>query len=84
MRLMGFFAIIPVSFLLTISFFVQFASSKTEIPMLKKFGSLVTILLWISAGLMVLGGIYVLITGHHPAEAWIHQMMQGMPQTQPQ
>jgi len=71
---LGFFAIIPVSVLLTFSFFVLYAASKTESGNLKKFGKVVAILLWISATVILSAGIGVIVTGG------CHQM-RGMMRT---
>ncbi len=65
-RFMGFFTIIPASVLLAISFFVLFALIKIESPPLKNLGRIVAVLLWISAALLLLMGLYILVTGHHP------------------
>lgn len=65
-RLSGIFTIIPATILLTISFFVLFAVTKIESIVLKNFGKVVAALLWISAGLFLLMGCYILVTGHHP------------------
>lgn len=65
-RFSGLFTLIPATLLLTISFFVKFALTKVEKPGLRKFGKFVAALLWLSAGLILLVGIYILVTGHHP------------------
>jgi len=65
-RFFGLFTIIPATVLLTISFFVLFARTRVESPGLKKFGMLAAALLWVSAGLVLLVGLYILATGHHP------------------
>ncbi|MHB9154741.1 MAG: hypothetical protein ACYC5N_03485, partial [Endomicrobiales bacterium] len=78
----GFLVLIPVSLLLALSYFLLFANGKTDSPELKSFGVVVSVLLWVSAGLILLGGLYVLATGHHPMEPFMHQMMQGACQVQ--
>lgn len=65
-RLSGILTIIPATILLTISFFVLFAVTKLESIVLKNFGKVVAVLLCISAGLFLLLGCYILVTGHHP------------------
>ncbi|MBF0522578.1 MAG: hypothetical protein HQL24_05925 [Candidatus Omnitrophica bacterium] len=75
MRLIGLFAIVPISVLLTISFFVLFAVRKVEIHGLKAFGYVVSALLWMAALLLFSGGIYMLSTGHHPMSGMMKEMM---------
>ncbi len=65
-RLSGILTIIPATVFLTVSFFVLFTVTKAESLNLKKFGKLIAVLLWISAGLFLLMGCYILVTGHHP------------------
>ena len=74
LRIMGIFAIIPVTVLLTVSFFVLFLKRKIETGSLKVFGYAIVILLWISAALILGCGIYTMITGQCP----LMQMMQAM------
>ena len=74
LRIMGVFAIIPATVLLTVSFFVMFLKRKIEAGSLKVFGYIVVILLWISAALILGCGIYTMITGQCP----MIQMMQAM------
>jgi hypothetical protein len=73
-RLIGTFAILPASILLTISFFVLVVLRKTEGSGLKAFGYVVAALLWASTLLVFSMGIYVLSTGRHP----MMKMMEGM------
>ncbi|MFH0802263.1 MAG: hypothetical protein V2A78_07745 [bacterium] len=65
-RFFGLFTLIPATVLLTISFFVLFTRTRVDSPGLKKFGMLAATLLWVSAGLILLAGLYILVTGHHP------------------
>ena len=76
MHIMGVFSIIPVSILLTISFFVLYAVHKTECDGLKKFGRVISVLLWISALMILSMGIYVMITGRHPMMTMCKKMME--------
>jgi hypothetical protein len=76
-RALGLFALMPMTMLLTVSYFVLFANGKTDSPGLKSFGKVVVALLWIVAALALLGGIFVLATGHHMA--WHGCMMQNIP-----
>jgi len=75
MRIMGLCSIIPISILLTVSFFVLFAVQKTEMQGLKKFGRIIAVLLWISSTMIFTMGIFVLSTGHHPLFSKRHPMM---------
>lgn len=73
-RVLGLFAIIPATVLLTISFFVLFALRKVEAAGLKAFGYVVAALLWLGALMVFSLGIYTVSTGRHP----MMSMMQGM------
>jgi uncharacterized membrane protein len=75
-RIIGLFAIIPATVLLTISFFVLFTLRKVETQGLKAFGYVVASFLWVSALLVFSMGIYVLSTGRHPAMALMQEMMK--------
>src|SRR3989339_1733509 len=77
MRMLGLIAIIPMSMLLMVSFFVLFAAAKTEMQGLKSFGRVIAILLWISAAVVLSIGIYTISTGHHPMMRMHHKMMMG-------
>lgn len=70
---LGFFALIPATLLVTISFFVLFATKKMETAGLKTFGIIVAVLLWISAAM-------VFVTGFTAASFWPYHAtghMQG-------
>ena len=77
-RLLGLVAIIPISMLLTVSFFVLFAVRKVETKTLKTFGHVVAALLWVAATVVFLIGLYVVITGKHPLMQMKGQMMHQM------
>ncbi|OGS34462.1 MAG: hypothetical protein A2293_05605 [Elusimicrobia bacterium RIFOXYB2_FULL_49_7] len=66
MRLLGFFTLIPVSILLTISYFVLYVNQRTSAGGLNTFGKAVVVLLWIAAGLILSAGLYIIGTGVHP------------------
>ncbi|MBU2530669.1 MAG: hypothetical protein KKD35_06485 [Elusimicrobia bacterium] len=66
-NILGLAAIIPITMFLTISFFVLLGAEKTECANLKKFGKFVAVMLWICSAFICALGIYVLITGSHPA-----------------
>lgn len=78
-RLTGIFTLIPATVLLTISFFVLLALTQVESPGLKKLGKLVAVLLWVSAGLVLLAGIYILATGHHPLIDIVNEVCKSCP-----
>jgi hypothetical protein len=80
LNLLGLFAIIPTTVLLTISFFVLFALAKTESGALKTFGYVIAVCLWISAALIFSSGIYMITTGRHPMMNMMQEMMKGQMQ----
>ena len=76
-RFLGLVAIIPISLLLTVSFFVLVAALKVNSKGLKAFGYVITTLL-VTAALIALSiGIYVAITGKHPLMEMMVEMMQA-------
>jgi len=75
-RLLGVFTIIPITGLLTVSFFVLFAIRKTDLKSLKIFGYIIAVLLWISAVLVLAAGIYTVSTGRHPMMPMMEQMLR--------
>jgi hypothetical protein len=74
LRFMGLFALIPVTLLLTLSFFVLFTLNKIQERRLKAFGLAIAVLLWSGAALVSSLGIYVVSTGRHP----MIEMIKGM------
>lgn len=56
--MLGMLAIVPMTVLLTISFFVLFALKKVEDKPLKTFGLVVAVLLWVSAALVFTTGMF--------------------------
>jgi hypothetical protein len=70
-RLIGLFALFPITMTLTISFFVLFTREKTTNSRLRSFAGVVAVLLWLCAALALFGGIAVLSTGQGP------RMMRG-------
>ncbi len=73
-RLMGLFAIIPTTMLLTVSFFVLFTLRKTESEGLRAFGWVIIALLWAGALLVFSMGIYTISTGRHPMMRIMQEM----------
>jgi hypothetical protein len=82
-RLSGIFTLIPAAILLALSFFVLFAADKTASECLKKLGRVVTGLLWVAAALVLLVGVYVLITGHHPLTVILSEVGKACQAAQP-
>ena len=76
-RLIGLFAIVPATLLLTLSFFVLFAIRKLDTQGLKAFGYVVAALLWLAAALAFSTGIYTMATGRHPMMSMMEQMKCG-------
>ena len=74
-RLLGLFAVIPISLLLTVSFFVLIAVCKLENKALKAFGYVIATLLWVAVIVAFSVGLYVVITGKHPLIEMILHMM---------
>ncbi|PIP20416.1 MAG: hypothetical protein COX40_04895 [Candidatus Omnitrophica bacterium CG23_combo_of_CG06-09_8_20_14_all_40_11] len=75
-RLVGLFAIIPTTVLLTISFFVLYTLRRTDTQGLKAFGYVIAALLWLSALLVFSAGVYTVVSGHTPMECAMHGMMK--------
>jgi len=74
-RLLGFFVVIPISVLLTISFFVLFSVRKVETQGLRAFGFVVAAVLWLAVSVLFSIGIYVLSTGRIPLKGTMRPMM---------
>jgi hypothetical protein len=66
MRMLGMFALVPTTMLLTVSFFVLFALKQVEEKVLKTFGLVVAVLLWVSAALVFSAGIFAVASGCGP------------------
>jgi hypothetical protein len=65
-RILGTFAIIPTTLLLTMSFFVFLSVQSIEVQGLRLFGYFVAVLLCMTAALIFFTGIFVLLTGRNP------------------
>lgn len=87
-KLMGLFAVIPATVLLTLSFFVLFTISKVEKRKLKVFGYTIAALLWLVAFSVFSTGIYMAFSGCHmkgcPMQEMMKGKMRGMMQGAPQ
>ncbi|MBN8216550.1 MAG: hypothetical protein J0L75_07895 [Spirochaetes bacterium] len=57
------FAVVPITVLLTASFFVLLGGEKAASAGLKKFAKVVAILLWVSAGVVCVGAVSRLCCG---------------------
>lgn len=75
-RMMGMAFIIPMTLLLTISFFVLFALRKETGRRIRLFGYVVAVLLWVSSAIVLSAGIYTVATGKHPMIVMTQQMMK--------
>jgi hypothetical protein len=67
LRVFGILAVIPIAILLAIAYFVALTAQRAEAPGLKNLARFVVALLWISAVVVLAGGLAILITGQHPA-----------------
>jgi len=76
-KMMGMIAIVPITMLLVISFFVLFAASKSESKGLKGFGAVLAVLLWLSAVVLSTTCIFVMAKGG-PMMMQKMMMMQQM------
>jgi hypothetical protein len=77
-KLIGLAAVVPISILLTISFFVLFSLRKLEAGALKAFGFVIAALRWLSALGVLSAGVYTLATGRCPLLTAIHEMKLKM------
>lgn len=90
-KMMGLFALIPASVLLTLSFFVLFAISKMGKSKLKAFGYAVVAVLWLVAVLLFSTGLCMTLSCgsmkgcpmQEMMKGKMHGMMQGGPQGAP-
>jgi len=73
MRIAGLCALVPISLLLTVSFFVLLSLRKAEAKEIKIFGYVVAALLWLAALAVSSAGLYTLATGRCP----MMNMMRG-------
>jgi len=62
MRIFGFTPIVNALFLLTVSFFVLLAASRSESRGLKQFGRIIAVAFWIIAASIVVGTVYLSLT----------------------
>jgi len=75
-RLLGLFALIPTTVLLSISFFILLVLNTIKSEGLKIFGYCLAVLLWISAALVFSSGVYTLVVGYPPMKCPMYKMMK--------
>jgi len=81
--------VIPISFLLALSFFVLLSIDKAQTKKLKNFGYLVALVLWLAVLVIVLGGADKLVKGGSSAQCMMKKKMSmhsasGMPGMRPE
>jgi len=77
-------AVVPISLLLALSFFVLLSINKAQTKRLKTFGYVVAVILWLAVATIILGGVYGLAKGGDKAKCMMYKKMmmpsaQGMP-----
>lgn len=82
-------AVIPISLLLALSFFVLLSIDKAQAKKLKIFGYVVAVTLWLAVLVIVLGGARRLVKGGEQAKCMMHKEMMmrkgmGMPAMLPE
>jgi hypothetical protein len=75
-RLLGLFALVPTSILLSISFFILLVLNTIKSEGLKIFGYCLAVLLWISSALVFSAGVYTMVSGHPPMKCMMYKMMK--------
>ncbi len=70
-------AIVPISILLTVSFFVLLALRKVEEKALKAFGYVVASLLWLAALVIFAGAVFNMAKGFVNAKCMMQQRMKA-------
>ena len=85
-RIAPIIAVVPISLLLALSFFVLLSIRKAETKGLKAFGYVVAGILWLGVLVIFLGGVYKIAKGGYQAKYMMHKkmMMQNMPMMQNQ
>ena len=76
LRLSYLMAIVPISVLLTVSFFVLFALRKIEEKALKGFGYVVVGFLWLAALVVFSGAVYKMAQGPASMKGMMQQKMK--------
>ncbi|MCX5695473.1 MAG: hypothetical protein NTW18_02255 [Candidatus Omnitrophica bacterium] len=76
-KMAGYFALVPATMLLVVSFFVLFTLGKVVSRNLKLFGAVIVALLWLSALLIFSTGAYTTVKGRPPFKCPMMEMMKG-------
>lgn len=71
------FAIIPITLMLVLSYFVLLSSEKAASEKLKKFAKVVAILLWVASGVVLVGATVRSVCGPRMCHAGPGMMMHG-------
>ena len=69
-----FFSLIPATFLVTIGYFVLFASSKAAAAGIKAFGLVLAIWIFLIALVPPIAGAYITLSGQCPIEQVLKQL----------
>lgn len=77
LRLSHLLAIVPISILLTVSFFVLLALRKVEEKALKAFGYVAASLLWLAALVIFSGAVFNMAKGFVNAKCMMQQRMKA-------
>ena len=85
-RLSPIMAVIPISFLLALSFFVWLSAEKVTTKKLKNFGFLVVTIIWLAVLVIILGAARKLVKGMDQKKCMMRQemMMRSMPGMHPE
>jgi len=78
MKMCPLLVIVPVSVLLTLSFFVLLALRKVEEKSLKAFGYVVVSFIWLAALVVFSGAVYKMAKGPMPMKCMMQQKMGSM------
>ena len=76
-KCVGMLCIVPAALLLVVSFFVLVVAGKVKEQVLKSFGNIVAMLLWVAAALVFLTGIYITATGNCPVLRMMEKSGKG-------
>jgi hypothetical protein len=74
-RIAPIIVVVPISFLLALSFFVLLSISKAQTKGLKAFGYVVAGILWLGVLVIFLGGVYKIAKGGYQAKYMMHKKM---------
>ncbi len=80
-RLSPIMAVVPISFLLTLSFFVLLSLEKVQTKKLKNFGFLVVTIIWLAVLIIISGSARRLVKGVNQKKCMMRKemMMRSMP-----